>query len=56
MAFKKYKNHPSISVITSRIKKLGNFTFSFKFMSHDDTVKELNKSKARKASQKKIFL
>ena len=52
MALKKYKNHPSITAITKRMKNLGNFTFSFNFISHDDIVKELNKLKAKKASQK----
>ena len=52
MALKKYKNHPSIIAITKRMKNLGNFTFSFNFISHDDIVKELNKIKRRKASQK----
>ena len=41
MALKKYKNHPSITAITKRMKNLGNFTFSFNFISHDDIVKEL---------------
>ena len=34
------------------MKNLGNFTFSFNFISHEDTVKELNKLKNKKASQK----
>ena len=34
------------------MKKLFNFTFSFNFISHDDIVKELNKLKSKKASQK----
>ena len=51
MALKKYKNHPSITAIAKRIKNLGNFTFSFNFISHDDIVKEL-KLKTKKASQK----
>ena len=34
------------------MKNLRNFTFSFKFTSHDDIVKELNKLKTKKASQK----
>ena len=40
MALKKYKNHPSITTITKRMKNLGSFTFSFKFILHDDIVKE----------------
>ena len=52
MALKKYKNHPSITAITKRMKNLGNFTFSFNFISHDDIVKELNKLQTKKASQK----
>ena len=46
------KPHPSINVITKRMKNLGNFTYSFNFISHDDTVRELNKLKSKKASQK----
>ena len=34
------------------MKSLGNFTFSFNFISHDDIVKVLNKLKRKKASQK----
>ena len=56
MALKKYKNHPSINAITKRIKNLGNFTFSFNFISHGHTVKELNKLKSKKASQKTNIL
>ena len=43
MALKKYKSHPSMNAITERMKILGNFTLSFNFISHDDTVKKLNK-------------
>ena len=46
------KTHPSINVITKRMKNLGNFTYSFNFISHGDTVRELNKLKSKKASQK----
>ena len=52
MVLKKYKNHSSKTTITKRMKNLGNFTFSFNFISHDDIVKELNKLKTKKASQK----
>ena len=51
MALKKYKNHPSITAIT-RMKNLGNFTFSFNFIAHDNIVKKLNKLKTKKVSQK----
>ena len=34
------------------MKNLGNFTFNFNFISHDDIAKELNKLKTKKASQK----
>ena len=33
------------------MKNLGNFTFSFNFISHEDIVKELNKLKTKKISQ-----
>ena len=52
LALKKYKNHPSIYAITKRIKNLGNFTFSFNSILHEDTVNQLNKLKNKKASQK----
>ena len=52
IALNKYKNHPSINAITKRMKNLSNITFSFNFISHDDVVKELNKLKSKKASQK----
>ena len=39
MALKKYKNHPSMNAITQRMKIIGNFTLSFNFIAHDDTVK-----------------
>ena len=55
MALKKYKNHPSITVITKQMKNLGNFTFSFNFISHDGIVKELTKLKSKKASQKRFL-
>ena len=48
MALKKYKNHFSINAM----KKLGNFTFSFNFILHDNTVKKFVKLKNKKASQK----
>ena len=34
------------------MKKLGHFIFSFNFILHPDIVKELNKLKSKKASQK----
>ena len=52
MALEKYKNHPSITAITKKMKNFGNFTFSFNFISHNAIVKELNKLKTKKASQK----
>ena len=52
MALKKNKNYPSITAITKKMKNLGNSTFSFNFISHDDIMKELNKLKTKKASQK----
>ena len=52
IALKKYKNHPSINAITKRMKDMGNFTFGFNFISHGDIVKELNKLKSKKASQR----
>ena len=34
------------------MKTLGNLTFSFNYISHDDTIKELNEFKSKKPSQK----
>ena len=34
------------------MKKLGNFAFSFNFISHENRVKELNKLKSTKDLQK----
>ena len=34
------------------MKNLGNFTFSFNFISHDNITEEINKLKSKKASQK----
>ena len=52
MALKKCKNHPSINASIKRMKNLGNFTFSFNFISHDNIREEINKLKSKKASQK----
>ena len=52
MALKKCKNHPSINASIKRMKNLGNFTFSFNFISHDNITEEINKLKSKKASQK----
>ena len=52
MALKKCKNHPSINASIKRMKNLGNFTFSFSFISHDNITEEINKLKSKKASQK----
>ena len=52
MAIIKYKNHPSIKAITDRMEKLGNPIFNFKFTSHEETEKEVNTLKIKKASQK----
>ena len=34
------------------MKNLGNFTFSFNFISHDNIIEEINKLKSKKDSQK----
>ena len=52
MAIIKYKNHPSIKAITDRMEKLGKPTFNFKFTSRDETGKEVNNLKIKKALQK----
>ena len=52
MAVKKFKNDPSINAITKRMKNLHKFTFSFNFISHDDTVKERNKLKKQEGFTK----
>ena len=48
----KNKIHPSIKAITDIIEKLGKTTFNFKFISHEETEKEVNNLKIKKASQK----
>ena len=52
MAIIKYENHPSIKPITDRMEKLGKATFNFKFTSHEETEKEVDNLKIKKASQK----
>ena len=52
MALKRYKSHASLNAINERMKKLCNFAFSLNFTSRDDTVKELNNLKSKKASEK----
>ena len=52
MAIIKYKNHPSKKVITDKMEKLGKPIFNFKFTSHEETEKEVNNLKIKKASQK----
>ena len=49
MAIIKYKNHPSIKTITDRMEKLSNPIFNFKFTSHKETEKEVNKLKIKKS-------
>ena len=56
MAIIKYKNHPSIKAITDKMEKLGKPTFNFKFTSHEETEKEVNNLKIKKASQNQISL
>ena len=48
----KYKNHPSIKAIIDRMEKLGSPIFNSKFTSHEETEKEVNNLKIKKASQK----
>ena len=52
VAIIKYKNHPSIKTTIDRMEKLGKPTFNFKFISHEETEKEDNNLKVKKASQK----
>ena len=52
MAIIKYKNHPSIKAITDRMEKLGKPTFNLKFTSREETGKEVNNLKIKKALQK----
>ena len=42
----------NFKAITDRMKKLGKTTFNFKFTSHEETEKEVNNLKIKKASQK----
>ena len=52
----KYKNHNSIKAITERMEKLGKPTFNFKFISHEETEKEINNLKSKKLHKNQIFL
>ena len=52
MAIIKYKNHPSIKAITDRMEKLGKPTFNLKVTSREETGKEVNNLKIKKALQK----
>ena len=52
MAMIKYKNHPSIKAITDKIEKLGKPNFNFKSSFTEETEKEVNNLKIKKASQK----
>ena len=51
MAIIKYKNHPSIKTVTDRMEKLVKSIFNFKFTSHEETEKEVNTLKIKKASK-----
>ena len=48
----KQKNHPSIKAITDTMEKLDKPTFNFKFTSYEETEREVNKLKIKKAPQK----
>ena len=53
IAVAKYRNHPSISAIsTEKMKILGNPAFCFDFTSYEETVKDVSNLKIRKVSQK----
>ena len=52
MAIIKYKNHPSTKAIANRMEKLNKPTFKFKFTSHEETKKDFNNLKIKKASLK----
>ena len=52
MAIIKYKNHPSIKAINDKMEKLGKPIFDFKFISHEESEKEVNNLKIEKAFQK----
>ena len=52
MVIIKYKNHPSIKAIRDKMEKLGKLIFHFKLTSHEETEKQVNNLKIKKASQK----
>lgn len=52
IAIGKYGNHPSITVITENMGKLGNLTFGSDFTLYEQTVKKVNNLNIRKVSQK----
>ena len=52
IAIAKYRNHPSINVITEKMGKFRNLIFGFDFTLYEETLKEVSNSKIRKVSQK----
>ena len=51
LALKKYKDHPSITSIKNKLTNMDNPKFSFRFVSFNETLKEVNKLNHKKASQ-----
>ena len=50
-AINKFRNHPSILSINKNMERIERPSFAFKFLSLDETIKEVNKLKIKKASQ-----
>ena len=51
-AINKFRNHPSILSINKNMERIGCPSFSFEFVSLEETIKEVNKLSIKKASQK----
>ena len=50
-AINKFRNHPSILSINKNMERIGCPSFSFEFVSLEETIKEVNKLSIKKASQ-----
>ena len=50
-AINKFRNHPSILSINKNIERIGRPSFTFEFVSLEETIKKVNKLSIKKASQ-----
>ena len=50
-AINKFRNHPSILLLNKNMERIGCPSFSFEFVSLEETIKEINKLSIKKAYQ-----